>query len=82
MRHDRFLADEPYTRCKPSPGPRSLGTAYGVKLLNLLGSSQYHLFVIGGHHTYRVIYMYGLIRSAWSPATSAIQSAGGRAIRW
>jgi hypothetical protein len=59
MRHDRFLADEPYTRCKPSPGPRSLGTAYGVELLNLPGSSQYYLFVIGGPHTYRVIYMDG-----------------------
>jgi hypothetical protein len=59
MRQDRFLADEPYTRCKPSPGPRSLGTAYGVELLNLPGSSQYYLFVIGGPHTYRVIHMDG-----------------------
>jgi len=59
MRHDRFLADEPYTRCKPSPGLRSLGTAYGVELLNLPGSSQFYLFVIGGPHTYRVIYMDG-----------------------
>ena len=23
-RHQMFIADEPYTRCKPSPGPRSL----------------------------------------------------------
>ncbi|MET0212352.1 MAG: hypothetical protein ABW292_05095 [Vicinamibacterales bacterium] len=40
-------------------GPRSLGTAYGVELLNLPGSSQYYLFVIGGPHTFRVIYMDG-----------------------
>jgi hypothetical protein len=58
-RHDRSLADEPYTRCKPSPGPRSLGTAYGVEVLNLPGSTQYYLFVIGGPHTFRVIYMDG-----------------------
>ena len=37
VRHARFLADEPYTRCKPSPGPRSFGTAYGVEVLNLPG---------------------------------------------
>jgi len=59
MRHDRFLADEPYTRCKPSPGPRSFGTAYGVELLNTPGSDRVYLFVTGGPHTYREIFMDG-----------------------
>jgi hypothetical protein len=59
MRHDRFLADEPYTRCKPSPGPRSFGTAYGVELLNPPGSNRIYLFMTGGPHTFRVIYMDG-----------------------
>jgi hypothetical protein len=59
MRHDRFLADEPYTRCKPSPGPRSFGTAYGVELLNVPGSGRVYLFVTGGPHTFRVVYLDG-----------------------
>jgi hypothetical protein len=59
MRHDRFLADEPYTRCKPSPGPRSFGTAYGIELLNVPGSDRIYLFTTGGPHTYRVILMDG-----------------------
>jgi hypothetical protein len=57
MRHDRFLADEPYTRCKPSPGPRSFGTAYGIELLNLPDSNRVYLFTTGGPHTYRAIVM-------------------------
>jgi hypothetical protein len=59
MRHDRFLADEPYTRCKPSPGPRSFGTAYGIELLNVPGSNRIYLFTTGGPHTFREIYMDG-----------------------
>ncbi len=59
LRHDRVLADEPYTRCKPSPGPRSFGTAYGVELLNVPGSDRIYLFVNGGPHTFREIYMDG-----------------------
>ena len=59
LRHDRYLADEPYTRCKPSAGPRSFGTAYGVEILNLPDADRYFLFVTGGPHTFRVIYMDG-----------------------
>jgi hypothetical protein len=58
-RHARFLADEPYTRCKPSPAARSVQTAYGVELLNLPGSDRIYLFQTGGAHSYRVIYMDG-----------------------
>ena len=58
-RHDRYLADEPYTRCKPSPAARAFGTAYGVEILNLPGSDRFYLFMTGGPHTYRVIHMDG-----------------------
>ena len=58
-RHAKFIADEPYTRCKPSPGPRSFATAYGVELLNLPGSDRVYLFLQGGSHTFRTIYMDG-----------------------
>jgi hypothetical protein len=56
-REKRFLADEPYTRCKPSPAARSFGAAYGVELLNSPGSDTIYLFMIGGPHTYRTIHM-------------------------
>jgi hypothetical protein len=59
LRHDRALADEPYTRCKPSPGPRSFGTAYGVELLNVPGSGRVYLFMTGGPHSFRVIHTDG-----------------------
>jgi hypothetical protein len=57
VRHDRFLADEPYTRCKPSPGPRSFGTAYGIEVLNTPGSNRIYVFLTGGPHTFRIIHL-------------------------
>ena len=59
LRHGRFLADEPYTRCKPSPAARAFGTAYGVELLNVPGTGRVYLFLTGGPHTFRVIYLDG-----------------------
>src|SRR6187401_1450982 len=58
-RHAQFIADEPYTRCKPSPGPRSLATAYGVELMNIPGSGRVYLFQQGGAHSFRTIYVDG-----------------------
>ena len=58
-RNDRFLADEPYTRCKPSPAARSFGTAYGIELLNLPGTGRVYMFQTGGAHSFRTIYMDG-----------------------
>ena len=57
MRNARFLADEPYTRCKPSPGARSFGTAYGVEVLNIPGSDRVYVFMIGGTHSFREVTM-------------------------
>jgi hypothetical protein len=59
VRHERFLADEPYTRCKPSPAARAFGTAYGIDLVNNPGSGVVYLFQTGGAHTFRVIYVDG-----------------------
>src|SRR5688572_31709647 len=58
-RHARFLADEPYTRCKPSPAARAFQTAYGIELLNLPGSGRILLFQTGGAHSFRVIHTDG-----------------------
>jgi len=59
VRNERFLADEPYTRCKPSPAARALGTAYGIEFLNLPGSGRVYMFQTGGAHSYRTIYVDG-----------------------
>jgi hypothetical protein len=58
-RHARFLADEPYTRCKPSPAARAFQTAYGIELLNLPGTGRIYLFQTGGAHSFRTIYVDG-----------------------
>ena len=76
LRHDRVLADEPYTRCKPSPGPRSFGTAYGVELLNVPGTNRIYLFMTGGPHTFRVIYMDGRTHPASPEPTPFGHSIG------
>ena len=58
-RHERFLADEPYTRCKPSPAARAVQTAYGIEFLNLPGSGRIYLFQTGGAHSFRLIHLDG-----------------------
>ena len=58
-RHERFLADEPYTRCKPSPAARAVQTAYGIEFLNLPGTGRIYLFQTGGAHSFRLIYLDG-----------------------
>ena len=76
-RHARFLADEPYTRCKPSPAARSFGTAYGIELLNIPGTDRIYLLQTGGAHSYRVIYIDGR-----SHPTHVEPSAFGHSIGW
>ncbi len=77
VRHERFLADEPYTRCKPSPAARAFGTAYGVELLNVPGTGRVYLFLTGGPHTFRVIYLDGR-----SHRTDPEPSYFGHSIGW
>jgi hypothetical protein len=58
-RHSNFLSDEPYTRCKPSPGPRLWTTAYGFEILDMPEQQRIFIVNIGGPHTFQTIYMDG-----------------------
>lgn len=50
---------EPYTRCKPSGGPRQIATAYGTELWEMPESKRFYITQTGGPHSYRVVYMDG-----------------------
>jgi len=58
-RHAFFLKDEPYTRCKPSPGPRLWTTAYGFEIVDVPELKSIFILNIAGPHSWRVIYMDG-----------------------
>jgi hypothetical protein len=58
-RHAFFLKDEPYTRCKPSPGPRLWTTAYGFEIVDVPEMQRMYVVNIGGPHSYQTIYMDG-----------------------
>jgi hypothetical protein len=58
-RHQDFLKDEPYTRCKPSPGPRLWTTAYGFEIIEAPEQQRIYIFNNGGPHSFHVIYMDG-----------------------
>ena len=58
-RHSNFLKDEPYTRCKPSPGPRLWTTAYGFEILDLRDDRHIYVLNNGGPHSFHTIYMDG-----------------------
>ena len=51
--------DSPHARCKPSAGPRQIGTAYGFELVDLPEIKQVLIFDIGGPNTWRTVYMDG-----------------------
>ena len=58
-RHSNFLKDEPYTRCKPSPGPRQWTTAYGFEILDMPELQRILVLNNGGPHSFHIIYMDG-----------------------
>jgi len=58
-RHGDFLKDEPYTRCKPSPGPRLWTTAYGFEILDMPELQRIYVLNNGGPHSFHTIYMDG-----------------------
>jgi hypothetical protein len=51
--------DAPHARCKPSPGPRQMGTAYGFEILDAPELQRIFIFDIGGPHSFRVVFMDG-----------------------
>ena len=58
-RHTQFLKDEPYTRCKPAPGPRLWTTAYGFEILDVPEQQRIYIVNNGGPHSFHIIYMDG-----------------------
>jgi len=58
-RHTEFLKDEPYTRCKPAPGPRLWTTAYGFEILDMPELQRIYIVNNGGPHSFHTIYMDG-----------------------
>jgi hypothetical protein len=59
FRHLNSLADEPHTRCKPSPGPRQFVTPYGIEIVDMPELKRIYILDVGGPHTFRTIFMDG-----------------------
>ena len=94
-RHLNFLKDEPYTRCKPSPGPRLWTTAYGFEFLDSPELANIYVVVNGGPHTFHVIYMdgrshpknqepsyYGHSAGRWDGDTLVVDTVGFNERAW
>jgi hypothetical protein len=58
-RHLSGLASEPYTRCKPSGGPRQLMSPYGLEIVEFPELKRIYIFSVSNANTYRTIYMDG-----------------------
>jgi len=58
-RQANFERDAPHSRCKPSPGPRQVGTAYGFEIVEMNDLQRLFIFDIGGPYSFRVVYMDG-----------------------
>jgi hypothetical protein len=58
-RHRLALASEPYTRCKPSGGPRQFMSPYGLEIVELPALQRVYVFNISNAQSYRTIYMDG-----------------------
>jgi len=58
-RQANFERDAPHSRCKPSPGPRQIGTAYGFEFVEMRDLQRIVIFDIGGPDSFRIIYMDG-----------------------
>jgi hypothetical protein len=50
---------EPYVRCKPAPGPRTVATAYGTQFVEFPDQQTIYIFPTGGPRHFRVIYLDG-----------------------
>jgi hypothetical protein len=80
FRHENVLADEPHTRCKPSPGPRQFVTPYGIEILDVPEAKRIYIIDVGGPHSFREIFMDG---RAHPPAGQFAPTYYGHSIgRW
>ena len=94
-RRTRDDRDSPHARCKPSAGPRQIGTAYGFELVDLPALKQVMIFDIGGPQTFRTIHMdrtehpknlqpsyYGHSIGHWEGDTLVVDSVGFNEKHW
>jgi hypothetical protein len=58
-RQSLSLASEPYTRCKPSGGPRQFMSPYGLEIVEMPELRRVHIFNISNAQSYRTVYMDG-----------------------
>jgi hypothetical protein len=77
-RQATFERDAPHSRCKPSPGPRQVGTAYGFEIVEMPELQRAFIFDIGGPASFRIIYMDGRPHPAKPEPTYVGHSVG----RW
>jgi hypothetical protein len=89
--------DSPHARCKPSAGPRQIGTAYGFEIVDLPDIKRIYIFDIGGPQTFRTVYMdgrphptgkdlvpsyYGHAIGRWEGDTLVVDSVGFNEQNW
>jgi hypothetical protein len=58
-RQDKFIASEPYTRCKPSGGPRQIMSPYGFEIVQMPEIQRVYILTVSNAMSYRTIYMDG-----------------------
>jgi hypothetical protein len=75
-RHLSALASEPYTRCKPSGGPRQFMSPYGLEIVDLPELQRIYVFNISNAMSYRTIYMDGRAHPANLPPSYFGHSVG------
>lgn len=59
FRHALAIASEPYTRCKPTGGPRQVMSPYGFEIVDLPDLQRVYILTVANSMSYRVIYMDG-----------------------
>ena len=87
--------DSPHARCKPSAGPRQIGTAYGFEIVDLPDIERVLIFDIGGPNSWRTVYMdgrkhpeqleptyYGHSVGRWEGDTLVVDSVGFNEKHW
>jgi hypothetical protein len=58
-RQDKFIASEPYTRCKPAGGPRQIMSPYGFEFVQMPEIQRVYILTVSNAMSYRTIYMDG-----------------------
>jgi len=75
-RHSLSLASEPYTRCKPSGGPRQFMSPYGLEILEVREVQRIYILNVANAQSYRTIFMDGRPHSKEPDPSSLGHSVG------